>query len=296
MVSPPENQAPATMTPRLLLLAALLAVATLWAQPTAHADVPPDVSPEAAAEASGEGDEGAAAEGEASAGEGDDESDDGPSRGDNRVKDHAIGFGYYFTHMRWTTEESSSTARVNYHAMAVRYAYYIGQREGFGFMINAAATVPAYAEQAGVASNPALNRSYNLLDMYQRHVGFDINFMVGTHRHISDDVVAIGGVGLHVGVLKLNDSERAIHEYIAMGASGVFSLRCQATDILTFGLDTNVSVDFYDAVKHVNALDFAINVGLTLTIGGIVTLGVLMALTAKIDWSSKLGAVSPRLA
>ena len=78
---------------------------------------------------------------------------------------------------------------------------------------------------------------------------------------------AIGGVGLHVGVLKLNDSERAIHEYIAMGASGVFSLRCQATDILTFGLDTNVSVDFYDAVKHVNALDFAINVGLTLTIG-----------------------------
>lgn len=36
--------------------------------------------------------------------------------------------------------------------------------------------------------------------------------------------------------------------------------------------------------------------GLTLTIGGIVTLGVLMALTAKIDWSSKLGAVSPRLA
>lgn len=36
--------------------------------------------------------------------------------------------------------------------------------------------------------------------------------------------------------------------------------------------------------------------GLTLTIGGIVTLGVLMALTAKVDWSQKLGAVSPRLA
>lgn len=36
--------------------------------------------------------------------------------------------------------------------------------------------------------------------------------------------------------------------------------------------------------------------GLTLTIGGIVTLGVLMALTAKMDWSQKLGAVSPRLA
>lgn len=36
--------------------------------------------------------------------------------------------------------------------------------------------------------------------------------------------------------------------------------------------------------------------GLTLTLGGIITLGVLMALTAKIDWSSKLGAVSPRLA
>lgn len=36
--------------------------------------------------------------------------------------------------------------------------------------------------------------------------------------------------------------------------------------------------------------------GLTLTIGGIVTLGVLMALTAKVDWSEKLGAVSPRLA
>jgi hypothetical protein len=36
--------------------------------------------------------------------------------------------------------------------------------------------------------------------------------------------------------------------------------------------------------------------GLTLTLGGIVTLGVLMALTAKVDWSQKLGAVSPRLA
>ncbi len=36
--------------------------------------------------------------------------------------------------------------------------------------------------------------------------------------------------------------------------------------------------------------------GLTLTIGGIATLGVLMALTAKVDWSQKLGAVSPRLA
>jgi len=36
--------------------------------------------------------------------------------------------------------------------------------------------------------------------------------------------------------------------------------------------------------------------GLTLTVGGIVTLGVLMALTAKVDWSQKLGTVSPRLA
>ena len=36
--------------------------------------------------------------------------------------------------------------------------------------------------------------------------------------------------------------------------------------------------------------------GLTLTVGGIVTLGVLMALTARVDWSQKLGAVSPRLA
>lgn len=36
--------------------------------------------------------------------------------------------------------------------------------------------------------------------------------------------------------------------------------------------------------------------GLTLTVGGIVTLGVLMALTAKVDWSQRLGAVSPRLA
>ena len=36
--------------------------------------------------------------------------------------------------------------------------------------------------------------------------------------------------------------------------------------------------------------------GLTLTVGGMVTLGVLMALTAKVDWSQKLGAVSPRLA
>ncbi|MGV3662564.1 MAG: inner membrane CreD family protein [Prosthecobacter sp.] len=36
--------------------------------------------------------------------------------------------------------------------------------------------------------------------------------------------------------------------------------------------------------------------GLTLTIGGVVTLGVLMALTAKVNWSEKLGAMSPRLA
>ncbi len=36
--------------------------------------------------------------------------------------------------------------------------------------------------------------------------------------------------------------------------------------------------------------------GLTLTVGGVVTLGVLMALTAKVDWSQKLAAVSPRLA
>ncbi|MDB6004711.1 MAG: hypothetical protein JWR15_1698 [Prosthecobacter sp.] len=36
--------------------------------------------------------------------------------------------------------------------------------------------------------------------------------------------------------------------------------------------------------------------GLTLTVGGIVTLGVLMALTAKVDWSQKLGSVSPKLA
>ncbi len=36
--------------------------------------------------------------------------------------------------------------------------------------------------------------------------------------------------------------------------------------------------------------------GLTLTVGGIVTLAVLMALTAKVDWSLKLGAMSPKLA
>ncbi|HCN27477.1 MAG TPA: hypothetical protein DIT64_01560 [Verrucomicrobiales bacterium] len=36
--------------------------------------------------------------------------------------------------------------------------------------------------------------------------------------------------------------------------------------------------------------------GLTLTLGGVATLGMLMALTAKVDWSSKLGAVSPKLA
>ena len=252
------------MTRRSLSLSALVAIAILWALPTARADVPPDVSPETAADGSADGEAPAAEEGEPADDEAD---DDGPSRGDNRVKDHAIGFGYYFTHMRWTSSESNSTARVNYHAMAVRYAYYIGQLEGFGFMINAAATVPAYAEQAGVDSNPALNRGYNLLNTYERHVGFDVNLMVGTHRRISDDVVAIGGIGVHVGVLKLNDAERAIHEYIAIGASGVFSLRCQATEILTFGLDTNVSVDFYDAVKHINALDFAFNLGLTATLG-----------------------------
>lgn len=36
--------------------------------------------------------------------------------------------------------------------------------------------------------------------------------------------------------------------------------------------------------------------GLTLTVGGVATLGVLMALTAKVDWSQKLGTISPRLA
>ncbi|HBJ86191.1 MAG TPA: hypothetical protein DDZ88_20465 [Verrucomicrobiales bacterium] len=36
--------------------------------------------------------------------------------------------------------------------------------------------------------------------------------------------------------------------------------------------------------------------GLTLTLGGIVTLGVLMALTAKVDWSERLGGLSPKLA
>lgn len=36
--------------------------------------------------------------------------------------------------------------------------------------------------------------------------------------------------------------------------------------------------------------------GLTLTVGGVVTLGVLMALTAKINWSERLGGLSPKLA
>ncbi|MBK8091435.1 MAG: inner membrane CreD family protein [Verrucomicrobiaceae bacterium] len=36
--------------------------------------------------------------------------------------------------------------------------------------------------------------------------------------------------------------------------------------------------------------------GLTLTLGGIVTLAVLMALTAKVDWSQRLGGLSPKLA
>jgi hypothetical protein len=36
--------------------------------------------------------------------------------------------------------------------------------------------------------------------------------------------------------------------------------------------------------------------GLTLTLGGVATLSVLMMLTAKVNWSEKLGAMSPRLA
>ena len=36
--------------------------------------------------------------------------------------------------------------------------------------------------------------------------------------------------------------------------------------------------------------------GLTLTLGGISTLAVLMALTAKVDWSERLGGLSPKLA
>jgi hypothetical protein len=36
--------------------------------------------------------------------------------------------------------------------------------------------------------------------------------------------------------------------------------------------------------------------GLTLTLGGISTLAVLMALTAKVDWSERLGGFSPKLA
>ncbi len=253
------------MTRRLLSLLGLAASLTLSTS-AARADVPPDLSPEAAATTDSESAESESGDGDAAEAESDEGDDDGPDRGDNRVKDHAVGFGYYFTHMRWTATESDTTARVNYHAMAVRYAYYVGQREGFGFMINAAATVPAYAEQSGV-SNPGLNVGYNLLNTYERHVGFDVSFLVGTHRRLSDDVVAIGGLGVHVGVLKLNDAAFSIHEYIALGASGVFSLRCELTEILTFGVDTNVSVDFYDAVKHRDALDFAFNLGVTASIG-----------------------------
>lgn len=36
--------------------------------------------------------------------------------------------------------------------------------------------------------------------------------------------------------------------------------------------------------------------GLTLTVGGIATLAVLMSLTAKVDWSERLGGLSPKLA
>ena len=36
--------------------------------------------------------------------------------------------------------------------------------------------------------------------------------------------------------------------------------------------------------------------GLTLTLGGISTLAMLMALTAKVDWSERLGGLSPKLA
>jgi hypothetical protein len=36
--------------------------------------------------------------------------------------------------------------------------------------------------------------------------------------------------------------------------------------------------------------------GLTLTLGGVTTLAVLMALTAKVDWSVRLGGLSPKLA
>lgn len=36
--------------------------------------------------------------------------------------------------------------------------------------------------------------------------------------------------------------------------------------------------------------------GLTLTLGGVSTLAVLMLLTARVDWSTRLGGLSPKLA
>ena len=131
-----------------LKLSALVATVALLAPHNALADEPPDLSPEAVAQEGGaEGDVAAApTEGEEA------EESDGPSRRDTRVKDHALGFGYYFTHMQWANRETGATPQVNYHAMAVRYAYYIGQGEGFGFMINAAATVPSAARQSGVTA------------------------------------------------------------------------------------------------------------------------------------------------
>ena len=255
--------------PSLLALGVSLALLALLAPPTARADEPADLTPESAAQASSadgsEPEDGTPAE--TQPGETEAEAADAPSRGDNRVKDHAIGFGYYFTHMQWDSLESGSSPQVNYHAMAVRYAYYVGQAEGFGFMINAAATVPAYSQQSGVATNPALNRGYNLLQTYDRHVGFDLSFMAGTHRRLTDNLVAIGGLGLHVGIIKLNDDNLSIHEYIAVGASGSFSLRYSVTDIFTVGVDANASIDFRDMVKHRDALDYALNLGLTATIG-----------------------------
>jgi len=190
-----------------------------------------------------------------------------PSRRETRIKDHAIGAGYYYTHMQWTDYETGATPQIDYHSLSVRYSYYVGQAQRFGFIINAATYIPLRADQSGVQSDPGLNGSYNLFKKYDRRVGFDVGLMAGTHRMLTHDLACIAGLGMHVGILKLNDQGLAINEYIAIGVASVFSLRYQLGGIWTAGLDVNASFDFRDTVHHQSPLDYALNMGLTAMIG-----------------------------
>ena len=191
-----------------------------------------------------------------------------PSRRENRIRDHAVGVGYYLTHLQWKDTTTDSFPNYNMHSLAIRYAYYVGQAEGFGFMINAAVVIPMRLSQHDVVTNPALNRTYVVRDTYRSvHVGFDVSLMAGTHRMLTERLAMIAGLGLHLGSVRMNDEELRVHEYVAVGIAGAFSLRYHLDELWTVGADITASSDYRDMVDHTNPLDWTINLGITANAG-----------------------------